>query len=142
MCPQCGFEKNIICPVCGIEKEAGAICKTCGSEYSHTSCPECKYCESHLEPLNIENYEKKLRVVLKTRDPKYLTYYEFIRLSALYTPHLLEKICINDPIDIKNKTQAAFKSDSPKTLGILTKIKGVNKELAELIIEKYMDTRI
>jgi predicted amidophosphoribosyltransferase len=79
-CPECNFVKDVICPVCGEDKEAGTTCGVCGSEFSHTTCPECGYSQRHMAALDHEKYEEKIKKVLKDREEKYLTYYELIRL--------------------------------------------------------------
>ena len=139
-CPKCGFKKNIVCPVCGEEKEAGATCATCGSEYSHTTCPRCDYSNWHEEPMKTESYNEKIKDVLKTRKEKYLTYYELMRLAATLDPDSIQLLCINDPIDVKTISQEAFTLNKQGFMKTFYKLKGVNEKLAEKLFSNLKDT--
>lgn len=124
--------------MCGADKEAGATCRVCGSEYSHTSCPRCGYSTWHEAPLKADTYLEKLRGILKLRKERYLTYYELMRLTAMFKPAALEKVCENDPIDVKNISSDAFGSKENRS-ETLTLIKGVDSGLARDIIEALGD---
>jgi hypothetical protein len=134
-CPNCRIQKNVICPVCGVDKEGGATCKACGSEYSHTTCPKCNYSEQIEKPLEINSYVEKIKEVVKRRENKYLTYYELIRLTEIIEPASLAEICKNNPIDVKNISQKALWNDKDNATIALCKIDGVSKRLAEKIID-------
>jgi predicted nucleic acid-binding Zn-ribbon protein len=132
-CPKCGAIKDVVCPVCGVDKEAGRMCTACGSEYSHTSCPKCGYSDWHEASLESNSYEEKIRDILRGRENKYLTYYELMRLVANFEPISLQKVCVNDPIEIKNVTQAAFNSNED-AVKILCGLQGVNEGLAQRLL--------
>lgn len=134
-CTACGSSKDIICPVCGREKEAGETCQDCGSEYSHTTCPQCNHTTAYHEPLGEETYEDKIKAILKERNVKYLTYYEILRLTAAHHPELVKDICANDPIDIKNISQEALKNNGQEAAESLMKIKGMTMPLAIALIK-------
>lgn len=132
-CSKCGFVKEVVCPVCGADKEAGATCTACGSEYSHTSCPKCNYNQWHKEPLEIESYQDKIREILKERKNRYLTYYELMRLTAIYEPSSLPRVCENDPIEVKNMSCDAFGLSADNSAKELCKLRGVSEALAHKI---------
>jgi hypothetical protein len=132
-CPDCGLVKNVVCPVCGEDKTAGETCASCGSEYSHTSCPECGGSQWHEPSLTAGSYHEKIKEILKSRDGKYITYYELMRLVAHYEPESLPKICLNDPIDVKNISSAAFRLKGSESLNKWCELKGVTERLANEI---------
>ncbi len=134
-CTACGISKEIICPVCGREKEAGETCQDCGSEYSHTTCPDCNHRTAYQKPLREEGYEDKIKAILKGRKVKYLTYYELMGLTALHRPELVKDICTNDPIDIKNISQEALKQAGQEAADSFMKIKGMTLPLARALIK-------
>ncbi len=137
-CPECGATKKVVCRVCSLKKKAGETCAACGSEYSHTSCHECGYSEQHLEPMKFHSYDEKIRAILKTRTEKYLTYYELMRLAALIKPSALEDIAPNDPIDVKNLTQYAFKKDEAGSITALCALKGITPDFARALLKKVV----
>jgi len=132
-CPKCGYEKEVVCPVCGKDKEAGKSCPACGSEFSHTGCPQCDYSEKHEPSLGTKSYVEKLKKVLKLRRVKYLTYYELIRFAAIYSPEQIVVLCENDPIDVKNLSQSAFTSN-PYSIDDMLLINGMTPNLAEKVL--------
>lgn len=138
-CPKCRFKKNVLCPVCGEDKEAGATCAACGSEYSHTTCPRCGYSGWHEEPMETKSYNEKIKEVLKTRKEKYLTYYELMRLAAILDPSSIQLLCVNDPIEVKTISQAAFTSNKEGFMKTFCRLKGVNKKLAGKLFSNLED---
>ncbi|MFQ5800684.1 MAG: hypothetical protein ACE5HH_03050 [Candidatus Hydrothermarchaeales archaeon] len=132
-CPKCGFVKDVVCPVCGTDKKAGTTCTACGSEYSHTSCPKCGYSEWHEQPLKSDSYQEKIKEILRTRKNKYLTYYELMRLTAIYELSSLQRVCENDPIDVKNVSCDAFRLSANNFARELCKLRGVSEALAHKI---------
>jgi hypothetical protein len=142
VCPSCGNRKKVICPVCGIDKEAGQTCRDCGSEFSHTGCPNCDYSERHQPQMNFGDYKVKIKKVIKLRKEKYLTYYELMRLGAILEPTALNKLCVNDPIFIKNISKAAFNLKKEEGILELCKLKGVDRKFASgvyTILEAGLD---
>jgi hypothetical protein len=130
-CPECNFVKDVICPVCGEDKEAGTTCGVCGSEFSHTTCPECGYSQRHMAALDHEKYEEKIKKVLKDRE-------ELIRLCAIIDPDALPELCQNDPINVKNVTSRAFKMKSPHDSREMSGLKGMREELAVEILRVFL----
>lgn len=139
-CPDCGATKDVVCPVCGADKKAGETCWQCGSEYSHTTCPDCGGGEVFFEeePYN-DGYVEKVRKILKTRDEPYLTYYELLRLVDEIMPQALPRVCRLDPIDILHRTQEGFKGGKKGFISAMGTLPGLNEELAGLIWEGLQD---
>lgn len=130
-CPACGHDKDIVCPVCGADKKAGETCSGCGSEFSHTTCPDCGHEEKYSEDEYPEDYFEKLKQVVGDRKAPYLTYFEVVRIAALLDHPLLRAVCLNEPSHVRAVTEEAFRSGGQDTL---KELKGVDEVLAKGIM--------
>ena len=84
----------------------------------------------------------KISRVLSEREPKYLTYFELVRIAAFVDAQLAAYASANEPNVLKHTTEEAFALPPEEALQKLLSLSGVDVRVASLVLSLLDPTNL
>jgi hypothetical protein len=92
-----------------------------------------RFCAGN-RPYQREEAMLKISRVLAEREPKYLTYFELVRIAAFVDASLAAYASANEPNILKHTTEEAFALPPEKALRKLLSLSGVDVRVASFVL--------